>query len=92
MTLPTDTGRDPRGLPPRLRGDGQVSQRSVTRVAASLTDNSGGTASDTIPAQTGSYVEATQETTIASLAGKINEIITAQNAIITALEERGLLE
>ncbi len=42
-----------------------------------LTDNSGGTASDTIPAQTGSYVEATQETTVASLAGKINEIIRA---------------
>ena len=40
-----------------------------------LTDNSGGTAANTIPAQTGSYVEATQETTVASLAGKINEII-----------------
>lgn len=40
-----------------------------------LTDSSGGTPSDTIPAQTGSYVEATQETTVASLAAKINEII-----------------
>lgn len=47
----------------------------------SLTDNSGGTASDTIPAQTGSYVEATQETTVASLAGKINEIIAVLRTI-----------
>lgn len=46
----------------------------------SLTDNSGGTASNTIPAQTGAYVEATQETTVASLAGKVNEIIAALRA------------
>lgn len=47
-----------------------------SRITA-LTDNSGGTASDTIAAQTGSYVEATQENTVASLAGKINEVIAA---------------
>lgn len=42
---------------------------------ASLTDNSGGTASDTIPAVTGSYVEATMENIVASLAAKINLIL-----------------
>lgn len=42
---------------------------------AELTDNSGGTASDTLAAITGSYVEATIENTVASLAAKINEII-----------------
>lgn len=49
--------------------------RAGAGVLTELTDNSGGTASDTIPAQTGSYVEATQETTIASLAAKINALI-----------------
>lgn len=48
-----------------------------------LTDNSGGTASNTIPAQTGSYVEATQETTVASLAGKINELVARVNTLLT---------
>lgn len=42
---------------------------------AELTDSSGGTASDTLPAITGSYVEATIENTVASLAAKINAII-----------------
>jgi len=40
-----------------------------------LTDNSGGTASDTLAALTGSYVEATMENTVASLAAKINALI-----------------
>lgn len=43
----------------------------------SLTDNSGGTASDTLAAITGSYVEATMENTVASLAKKINQILIA---------------
>jgi hypothetical protein len=43
----------------------------------SLTDSSGGTASDTLPAITGSYVEATIENTVASLALKINQILIA---------------
>jgi len=43
----------------------------------SLTDNSGGTASDTIAVQTGTYTQSTQQNTIASLAAKINAIITA---------------
>jgi hypothetical protein len=42
-----------------------------------LTDNSGGTASNTLAAITGSYVEATIENTVASLAAKINELRTA---------------
>jgi len=50
-----------------------------------LTDSSGGTASDTLPAITGSYVEATIENTVASLAAKINEIIAA-------FEKRGMIE
>ena len=52
-----------------------------------LTDNSGGTASDTIPAQTGSYVEATQETTVASLAAKINECVAKLNASGSVLRD-----
>lgn len=42
---------------------------------AELTDSSGGTASDTLAAITGSYVEVTIENTVASLAAKINAII-----------------
>lgn len=41
-----------------------------------LTDNSGGSASDTLAAITGAYVEATIENTVASLAAKINQLIT----------------
>jgi len=44
---------------------------------AELTDSSGGTASDPLAAITGSYVEATIENTVASLAAKINAIIRA---------------
>jgi hypothetical protein len=47
---------------------------------ASLTDSSGGTASDTLAAITGSYVEATVENTVASLARKINQILIALRA------------
>lgn len=39
-----------------------------------LVDNSGGTASSTIAAQTGAYVQATQQNTIASLVAAINAI------------------
>jgi hypothetical protein len=58
--------------------------RRLNKVTA-LTDNSGGTASDTLPAITGSYVEATIETTVASLAAKINELISV-------LTDAGLME
>jgi hypothetical protein len=47
----------------------------------SLTDNSGGSATNTIAAQTGSYVQATQQNTIASLAAKINTILTLLKAV-----------
>lgn len=44
-----------------------------------LTDSSGGTVSDTLAAITGAYVEATIENTVASLAGKINQLCAAVN-------------
>lgn len=50
---------------------------------AALTDNSGGTASDTIAAQTGAYVQATQQNTIASLAAKINSVLGMVQALIS---------
>lgn len=43
----------------------------------SLTDSSGGTASNTIEDVEGSYTEATLANTVASLAAKINEILAA---------------
>lgn len=63
-----------------VSSEASVSGYSTGAQIVALTDNSGGTASDTIPAQTGSYVEATQETTVASLAGKINELVAKVNA------------
>jgi hypothetical protein len=51
-----------------------VAAKSSANITA-LTDSSGGTASDTLAAITGSYVEATIENTIASLAAKINALI-----------------
>ena len=47
---------------------------AMTAITA-LTDSTGGTPSDTLPAVTGSYVEADVETWISSLAAKINNII-----------------
>lgn len=47
---------------------------------ASLTDNSGGTASSTLAAIEGTYTEATVENTVASLAAKINAILVALRA------------
>lgn len=52
-----------------------------------LTDNSGGTASDTIAAVTGSYVEATMENQAASFAAKINELVAKVNASGTVLRD-----
>jgi len=45
---------------------------------STLTDNSGGTASDTIAAIGGTYNQAAVQNAIASLAAKINELIDAQ--------------
>ncbi len=53
-------------------GDGTL---RVQVAVADLTDDSGGTASDTLVAITGSYVEATIENTVASLAAKINALL-----------------
>lgn len=50
-----------------------------------LTDSSGGTASNTLAAITGSYVEATIENTVASLAAKINELVAQVNLLKAAL-------
>lgn len=49
---------------------------------AALTDNSGGVASDTIVTQTGSYVQATQQNTVASLAAKINTVLGIVKALV----------
>lgn len=43
-----------------------------------LTDSSGGTASSTLPAIESTYTEATLETTVASLAAKVNQLIAMQ--------------
>lgn len=45
-----------------------------------LTDNSGGTASDTIADVPGSYTEATLANQIASMTAKINALIAVVNA------------
>ena len=50
----------------------------------SLTDNSGGTASDTIAAIGGTYSQSEVANAIASLAKKVNQLIDA-------MEKRGLL-
>lgn len=50
---------------------------SIVTAITALTDNSGGVASDTLAAITGSYVEATIENTVASLAAKVNAVIAA---------------
>lgn len=47
---------------------------------ASLTDNSGGTAADTIAAIGGTYSQTEVRNAIASLAAKINEILAAQQS------------
>jgi hypothetical protein len=56
-----------------------------------LTDSSGGTASNTLAAITGSYVEATIENTVASLAAKINELVAQVNTLKAQMEAQNLL-
>lgn len=55
---------------------------SKAQIAAlvSLTDNSGGTATNTIADTPTSYTEATIANSIASLAGKVNAVIAALKA------------
>lgn len=50
---------------------------SAITAITELTDSSGGTASNTIAAKTGSYVQATEANAAASFAAKINELIAA---------------
>lgn len=45
-----------------------------------LTDNTGGTASDTLADVPGSYTEATLANQLASLAAKVNAILTVMHA------------
>lgn len=59
---------------------------AITQTSAALTDNSGGSASATIAAQTGSYVQATQQNTVASLAAQINYHTTEIGKILAALQ------
>jgi hypothetical protein len=58
----------------------QVLQTAITP----LTDNSGGTASATLAAISGTYTQSEVRNSVASLAAKVNAIITAlQSAGIT---------
>ena len=59
---------------------GGVAAKSQVAALTALTDNSGGTASDTIADVPGSYTEATLANQIASLAAKVNAIIAALKA------------
>lgn len=56
---------------------GAGSMRALGQAAAitALTDSSGGTAADTIPAVAGSYTQADMQTTFASFADRINQLI-----------------
>ncbi|MDQ3562854.1 MAG: cytoplasmic protein [Pseudomonadota bacterium] len=52
--------------------------RGAAGLITPLTDNSGGTASNTLAAIEGTYTEATIENTVASLAAKVNALIAMQ--------------
>lgn len=56
-----------------------------------LTDNSGGTASDTLADVPAAYTEATLANQIASLAAKVNAVATAQNKINAILRAHDLM-
>lgn len=60
--------------------DAAVAAKAQVAALVSLTDNSGGTASDTIADVPGSYTEATLANQIASMTAKINAIIAALKA------------
>lgn len=59
---------------------GAVAAKTQVAALVALTDNSGGTPSDTIPDVPASYTEATLANQIASLTAKINAIIAALKA------------
>ena len=58
---------------------------AVAAATASLTDNSGGTASDTIAAIGATYDQAEVRNAVASLAAKVNDIKTELAAVRTKL-------
>lgn len=60
--------------------DGATKTKTQITALVALTDNSGGTPSDTIPDVPGSYTEATLANQIASLTAKVNAIIAALKA------------
>ena len=68
-----------------LAGDPLDGSASKAAPTTSLTDNSGGTAADTIAAIGGTYSQAEVANAVASLATKVN-------AIITALKNANLME
>ena len=58
---------------------------AVAAATASLTDNSGGTAADTIAVIGGTYAQAEVANAVASLAAKVNDIKTELGAVRTKL-------
>jgi hypothetical protein len=56
-----------------------------------LTDNSGGTASNTLADVPGTYTEATLANQIASLAAKINELVARANKVETLMNDQNMI-
>ena len=67
----------PTNFPNGLRAPLLNASGAQPSAIADLTDNSGGTASDTLAAVTGTYNETVIENNFASLAAKINAVIAA---------------
>ncbi len=74
------------GMPPALASElttqiaNAIEQKAQIAALVSLTDNTGGTASNTLDDVPGSYTEATLANQLASLAGKVNAVIAALKA------------
>lgn len=75
MPYPAPTG--PSDAVPKPFKTGQDKSYPTGRIITKLTDSTGGTASNTIADQTGTYTESLANNALASLAGKVNEIIDA---------------
>jgi mannose/fructose-specific phosphotransferase system component IIA len=60
--------------------DGAIAEKPAVDSLVALTDNSGGTASNTIAAVPSSYTQATLADQVASLTAKVNAIIAALKA------------
>lgn len=60
--------------------DGAVAAKPQIAALVALTDNTGGTASNTLADVPGTYTEATLANQLASLTAKVNAIITALKA------------